>query len=108
MNFWEVIESQLRELGTASTADDVIRILSNERNPLGGGSAGDGFFAGSGGDGSVEGALFDAGWTHVWSEASYYWCMRAPNGDLITYVEGDIYRGNQRPLPHGTGEEESG
>lgn len=37
------------------------------------------------------------GWTYVWIEADYYWAMQAPDGSVITYVEGDVYRGNQRP-----------
>lgn len=94
-DFWATIDAQLAELGRAQTVDDVIRVLGGAE----GASSGDAFFAGSGGDGSVEGALSNAGWTHVWREAHYYWAMRAPNGDGITYVEGDIYRGIQRPSP---------
>ena len=89
--FWAQIEAQLAELKQAATADDVIRILGGAE----GASAGDAFFAGSGGDDSVEDALSEAGWTHVWRKAHYYWAMQAPNGDGITYVEGDIYRGIQ-------------
>lgn len=94
--FWEVIADQLAELETAQTADDVCRILANERNPYGPEmvTSTDAFFAGSGGDGSVRESLYKAGWKLVASKAYYYWAMRAPNGDCITYVEGDIYRGN--------------
>lgn len=87
--FWAVIEKQLKELCTATSADDVLRIL-----PRSDGASGDGFFAGSGGDGSVSDSLHTAGWELVWREAHYYWVMVAPNGDLITYIEGDIYRGD--------------
>ena len=94
-DFWAVIDAQLTELRTAKTADDVLRILSRERNPLGPNTAaGEGFFAGSGGDGSVEEALSAAGWRHTWRQTHYYWVMQAPNGDKVTYVEGDIYRGD--------------
>ncbi len=89
--FWAEIDAQLDALKTAGSADDVIRILGGSAAA----SSGDAFFAGSGGDGTVEGALDEAGWTHVWREASYYWAMRAPNGDGVTYVEGDVYRGIQ-------------
>lgn len=98
-NFWAVIEAQLNELGAAATADDVLRILSLERNPYGSDNAdgaADGFFAGSGGDGSVLEVLRDAGWSVVWSQASYYYVAEAPNSDRITYIEGDIYRGDKR------------
>jgi hypothetical protein len=105
--FWAKVAAQLKELESAKGADDVARILSRERNPYGrewDGQAGGtiGFFAGSGGDGTVAGALRTAGWDYVWSAASYHWCMAAPDGSMITYVEGDIYAGNpanQRPNP---------
>src|SRR5205823_4439040 len=88
--FWEVVDAQLKELESARNATDVIRILSQERNPLGpGASSAPAFFAGSGGDDTVAGALSVAGWDFVWSVASYYYCMRAPDGSVITYIEGD-------------------
>lgn len=100
--FWSVIAAQLKELESARTADDVIRILSPERNPYGPDwdgrdGAADGFFAGSGGDRTVWDALWDAGWKDIWTKAAYYWVMRAPDGSLITYIEGDVYRGDRRP-----------
>ncbi len=100
-NFWVLIRAQLRELKNAENADDVIRILSPERNPYGNGrdgmdGAADGIFAGSGGGNTVDDALDDAGWTYVWSRASYWWAMKAPDGSVITYIEGDVYRGDRR------------
>jgi hypothetical protein len=94
--FWAAVEAQLAELRTATSADDVLRILAPEHNPYGADSAsGEGFFAGSGGDDSMQEALEAAGWHLTWAEASYYYVIQAPNGDLITYVEGDVYRGDQ-------------
>ena len=84
--FWEAIDAQLALLTKAATAADVIKIL--------GGAGEKAFFAGSGGDGTVFDALRDAGWATETYEASYYWCLKAPNGDLISYVEGDVYVGN--------------
>lgn len=92
--FWECIDGQLLALTRAKSAADVTAILETARNPYGDPDiAGkvDGFFAGGGGDDDPSGPLYEAGWRTVWSEASYYWCMEAPNGDRITYVEGDIY-----------------
>jgi hypothetical protein len=102
--FWETIAEQLKELESAKSADDVIRILSPERNPYlaedpnwdGMDGAAEGFFAGSGGDGRVDEALDTAGWEYLWSRANYWWAMKAPDGSEITYIEGDIYRGNRR------------
>jgi hypothetical protein len=91
--FRETIKAQENELKSAQNADDVLRILSRSRNPNGSESgSGDGFFAGSGDD--AWDALDDAGWQVVWMKAAYYWCMKAPDDSMITYVEGDIYRGN--------------
>lgn len=95
--FWQVIKDQCKELESAKNEEDVLRILSKERNPYHHDTiAGDGFFAGGGGDESVEDSLDTAGWTHVWRDAWYYWAMRAPDGSIITYVEGDIYKGDQK------------
>ncbi|MFD5079537.1 hypothetical protein [Streptomyces sp. NPDC058371] len=97
--FWTVIAEQHKELQSARTADDVIRILSHDRNPYGpdwDGAVGDAFFAGSGGDKTVNAALRIAGWTTSWAESSICYTMRAPDGSMITYIEGDIYRGDRR------------
>jgi len=105
--FWTVIAEQHKELESARTADDVIRILRHDRNPYGpnwDGAAGDAFFAGSGGDKTVNAALHTAGWTTVWAESAIYYTMRAPDGSRITYIEGDIYRGDR----HGRNSEPSG
>jgi hypothetical protein len=64
--FWDAIDTQLAELRSTANADDVLRILPAD--PC---SAGEGFFAGSGGDGTVMAALHETGWTVTWSEAPY-------------------------------------
>lgn len=97
--FWTTIAEQHKELESARTADDVIRILGPDRNPHGpnwDGAAGDAFFAGSGGDETVNAALRTAGWTTIWAESPLYYVKRAPDGSSITYIEGDIYRGDRR------------
>jgi hypothetical protein len=92
-SFWAAIDAQLAQLEQAKTADDVLRILANGQGPD------RGFFGGSGGDGSVYEALSEAGWSVAWFEAGYYWAMRQPdNRGGITYVEGDIMRGVQKPM----------
>ncbi|MGW5773128.1 hypothetical protein ACWEVY_28750 [Streptomyces longwoodensis] len=102
--FWTAVRAQLKELKSAKSADDVIRILSPERNPYriedpnwdGIDGAAQGFFAGSGGEDTVDEALDEAGWRYLWSRANYWWAMQAPDGSVITYVEGDVYRGDRR------------
>lgn len=88
-SFWKIIDEQIRRLRTASTVDEVLAICPEV-------SSGDGFFAGGGGDETVYAALVDAGWSTVWYDAIYFWCMKSPSGEPLTYVEGDLYRGNQR------------
>jgi hypothetical protein len=103
--FWTAIGQQLTELRTAATADDVLRILSHDRNPYrledpnwdGADGGAKGFFGGSGGNESVADALEEAGWTYLWSRANYWWAMRSPDGEsVITYCEGDIYPEDRR------------
>ena len=89
--FWAAIDHQIERLTHATTVDQVLEICPQ----IPGTSSGDGFFAGGGGDASVLDALHDAGWETVQIRAWYYWCMRAPTGELLSYVEGDLYRGNQ-------------
>lgn len=90
-DFWEAIDAQLdllRRKGT--TAQVVCQILP----AVPGLSSGDGFFGGSGGDAQVSEVLAENGWTYVWAKAHYHWCMQAPDGSRITYVEGDLYQGD--------------
>jgi hypothetical protein len=101
--FWTAVKAQLTELREAKSADDVLRILAPERNPYrletpnwtGMDEAADGFFAGSGGNTTLDEALDDAGWSWVGGSA-YHYAMRAPDGSVITYCEGDVYRGDKR------------
>ncbi|MFB7836000.1 hypothetical protein [Streptomyces sp. NPDC056056] len=86
--FWAAIAEQLQELRTAKTADDVLRILPSDGDAPG-------FFAGSGGDDTVSDVLHTAGWKQVWAESSIYYTMRAPDGSMITYIEGDIFPGDR-------------
>jgi len=92
--FWAEVDKQAVALESATSATEVLAITAkapgdpNRAN-------GEGFYAGDGGD--VYDALTAAGWGVAWLDASYYFCLVAPNGaSRITYVEGDIYRGDQR------------
>lgn len=94
--YWAGLNAQLDAIAAGpQTADHVIEVLQPP-------SSGDGFFAG-GMDRDLEGVLMEAGWKHVWAEASYYWGMLPPgetdHAKGIHYVEGDVYRGVGKPLP---------
>lgn len=103
--FWAAVQAQLKEAMSAKSAGDLLRIFGKDRNPYGGAMpfSGEAFFAGGDGD-ELWATLHLAGWTPVWTEATYHWAMRAPDGSGVTYVEGDLYGEIQQPLPHG-GEE---
>jgi hypothetical protein len=93
-SFWDEIDRQIEELKSAKSAADVARILgAGEPGVAAGGTIA--FFAGGGGDANPYYSLVDAGWRTLAYDAEYYWSMQAPNGDVISYVEGDIYSGNQ-------------
>lgn len=89
--FWEEIEAQLAQIRRARTVDDVIAALGGSEAA----SVGDAFFGGSGGDETLFGALIDAGWRVRSIESDYYFVATSPGGEALTYIEGDVYRGNR-------------
>ncbi|MFE5542755.1 hypothetical protein ACFQ71_02935 [Streptomyces sp. NPDC056534] len=99
-NFWDAIRTQLKELESAKSADDVLRILAHENDPdqtyPRANRPDEGFFGGSGGEDTVREALEEAGWTVLWSRDWCWYAMTALDGSVITYCEGDIYRGDRR------------
>lgn len=94
-DFWAHIDNQIDQLRTATTVDRVLEICPHIPDV----ASGQGFFAGSGGDQQLIDPLTqEAGWRVVWIDADYYFCLRSPDGsEELTYVEGDIYRGNTMP-----------
>lgn len=89
-DFWAAIDAQLAEARQATSAAQVCQIMRTDPGPTGR----DGFFAGSDDD-SLDGALHTAGWSYRWAHAPYHWRMEAPDGSALTYVEGDLYIGDQ-------------
>jgi hypothetical protein len=96
--FWDTIAAQLEELTHARTADDVLGTLAADHLPETGGRhvTGDGYFAGSDGDGTVRDVLCAAGWTIVWAGSDVHYVAAAPDGSTITYRLGDVNRGDHR------------
>lgn len=100
--YWGGIKDGLAQIGTEKpqTFDEVKAILDFMPGsaPMDGEDSmvdGEAFFGGSGGDDTLSDALKQAGWRYVWSEAAYWWAMRSPAGEILTYVEGDVYRGDR-------------
>ncbi|ORW08054.1 MULTISPECIES: hypothetical protein [Mycolicibacter] len=91
--FWANVDACLDAVEMASTVDEVMSILNHHFLP----SSGEAFFGGSGGDRQLIHALREAGWRIVWAEADYYFVASDKNGDLLTYAEGDVERGDSRP-----------
>jgi hypothetical protein len=103
-DFWTTISVQLRDLLYAETADDVINVLAPDHNPFSAmPDAPDAFFAGQEdeegrkGTATVWDHLRKAGWRTAWSGGEFLYVMRAPDGTMITYDNGRIYRGDRHP-----------
>ncbi|MFT7021357.1 MAG: hypothetical protein ACJA07_000434 [Rhodococcus sp. (in: high G+C Gram-positive bacteria)] len=90
--FWKNVDNSLNQIATATTVNAVIDTLNEHFEK----SSGDAFFGGSGGDRQLYETLMAAGWTIVWSEAVYYFAAKDTAGNVLTYVEGDVYRGDQK------------
>lgn len=91
--FWENVDQCIDAVEKAASVDEVITVLNRHFEP----SAEEAFFGGSGGDRQMYEALETAGWTIVWAEAEYWFVARDRHGDLLTYTEGDVSRGDHRP-----------
>jgi hypothetical protein len=92
-SYWDNVTAGLDEVAKdGGTVEDVMRILKAHF----GSSSTEAFCDGSGGDRSLYGVLMyeRSDWTVVWSEADYYWCAKDANGDKLSYIEGDVERGN--------------
>lgn len=71
------------------TVDGVKAILDQFEPP----SSGLAFFPG-GADDTLGDALHQSGWSIDWREGDYLWVGRSKTGETLTYVEGDVYRGD--------------
>lgn len=91
-DYWTNYDACLDRVLAGLTADELIRTC-NEHYAK---SVGNAFFPG-GGNRDMLGTLMESGWSTVWVRAEYYFAAKDRNGDAVTYVEGDLYRGNQRP-----------
>lgn len=91
--YWANVDAALDKVrDNGDTVEQVITILKEHFVP----SSGEAFCEGSGGDRGLADALFDEreGWSMVWYDAHYYWCAEDVNGNQLSYIEGDVERGN--------------
>jgi hypothetical protein len=101
--FWQQIDRALAYIddGEPETFDDVKLILDVWGDPDGVGTHTPdvSFFAGSGGDRQLLDALDEAGWKTLWCKATYHFAVQHPRTlETLTYVEGDVYRGDRGHL----------
>jgi hypothetical protein len=89
--FWDTYDALMARIkgDRPATAADLFAILGKPEA-----SAGEAFAVESG---SLMAALDCAGWDVYGIERDYLWEARAPGGEWIHYVEGDLYRGRHRP-----------
>lgn len=105
--FWPQIDHQLQRIRTEKpgTFDGVRAVLLDpaygdvatevHRNGPRSFDTDSAFFAGSGGDPQLSDALEQASWQRVNFTASYHYVMSHPaTGEVLTYIEGDVLRGN--------------
>ena len=89
MSFWTDYDDGCRNLDGVQSVDEVIAICKR----WWGRSSGEAFFPGGSGDAELLSILMGAGWEPVWVQAYYFFAIRDPQGDGLTYTEGDIDRG---------------
>lgn len=96
--FWEEVDRVLDRIERSKPESfDGVKAILDTMDARG--DVDSAFFAGSGGDRSLYVSLDVAGWTPAWAQASYFYAMRHPeSGEVLTYIEGDVQRGNNKPL----------
>jgi len=89
--YWDGYDKTLARIveERPTTVDEVKAILDEFEPP----SSGIAFFPG-GADETLADAMHHAGWSIDWREGDYVWVGRSSTGETLTYVEGDIYRGD--------------
>lgn len=89
--FWADLSERTEKARTVKTVAALLELFPRDAEL---GPTSKGFYEGDADD--LLDALYDAGWRNVDVRAVYYWCLKAPEGEgLLSYVEGDLYEGNQ-------------
>ncbi len=89
--YWDAYHRTLARIvdEKPQSMDKLKAILDSFQPP----SSGEAFFPG-GADETLGEALDDAGWHIDWREGDYVWVGTSRTGEVVTYVEGDLYRGD--------------
>lgn len=95
VNYWAKYDETLTRVRTEHpTTLAELKVILDDFEPPSSGAA---FFPG-GADDTLGEALDDAGWGVEWLEGDYLWQARSRTGDVIHYVEGDVYPGPRIPI----------
>ncbi|MEQ6896269.1 hypothetical protein [Microbacterium sp. KR10-403] len=89
--YWKKYDRTLKRIESEKpqTFDGLKAILDEFEPP----SSGDAFFPG-GADETLGESLRAAGWHIEYREGDYLWLGTSKTGEVISHVEGDLYRGN--------------
>lgn len=89
--YWDAYDRTLARIieEKPQTVDEVKMILDTFEPP----SSGLAFFPG-GADETLADALYRAGWSIDYREGDYVWVGTSRTREQLTYVEGDVYRGD--------------
>lgn len=89
--YWHFYNRTLQRIAEEKpqTVDGIKAILDAFEPP----SSGIAFFPG-GADETLAEAMHTAGWRVDYREGTYVWVATSKTGEVLTHVEGDIYRGN--------------
>lgn len=90
-SFWSHLTHQTTTMRHAHSVSEVLQTFRGTDHPS---DAGDGFYDGDAG--TLWGALVGAGWTPSWSTDAHCWCLIAPTGEPLTFIDGELYRGDLR------------
>lgn len=90
-DYWERYDATLaRIVNEKPHTMEALKLILDAFEPP---SSGVAFFPG-GADETLADALSWADWRVEFREGDYVWVAKSPTGELITYVEGDVYEGD--------------
>jgi len=89
--YWDAYDRTLTRISEEQpqSMGDLKKILDEFEPP----SSGEAFFPG-GADETLADALDRAGWSISYGEGDYVWVGTSRTGEMVSHVEGDLYRGD--------------
>lgn len=95
-DYFDRIDSANAAINAATTVDEIIAICDKHfPAEIAAGADGDSFYPG-GADEDLFSSLNLDTWTFPWIRSEFFFSIQDPQGNIMTYIEGDLYRGNRR------------